>query len=173
MRRAKAYGGSHREVFDEGMHARAVNRLKLEAELREAIDQGQFQLCYQPIVSLSTGHITGFEALVRWQHPEHGLISPKNFLEVAEQMGVTIPIGKWVIQEACRQAHTWQAMHPPVGSLSMTVNLSAKQFTNPSLIQEIQGALQVTGIEPRTLQLEIGENIVTTNPKHAWVSGSG
>jgi PAS domain S-box-containing protein len=165
MRRAKAYGGSRREVFDEGMHARAVSRLKLEADLRAAIDQGQFQLCYQPIVSLSTKHITGFEALVRWQHPERGLISPQNFIDVAEKMGITIPLGKWVIRQACRQAYTWQSKYPSLGSLSMTVNLSAKQFVHPHLVQEIQRAIQEIGTEPCTLQLEVGENIATANPK--------
>ena len=165
MRRAKAYGGLRREVFDEGMHAHAVKRLKLEGELRAAIDQGQFQLLYQPIVSLSAKHMAGFEALVRWQHPERGLISPGSFLEEAEKMGVIIPIGKWVIREACRRLSVWQSKYPSLGSLSMTVNLSAKQFVHPQLIQEIEGAIQQTGIEPGTLQLEVGESIATADPK--------
>ena len=165
MRRAKAYGGERREVFEEGMHARAVGRLKLEGELQTAIDQSQFHVLYQPIFKLTTRQITAFEALLRWQHPERGLISPENFLEAAEKMGVLIGIGKWVMREACRQLRTWQSKYPSAGPLSMAVNLSARQFAHPQLIREIQGAVQESGIEPSALQLEIGEDTAIADPK--------
>ena len=165
MRRAKAYGGSRREIFDEGMHASAVKRLRLEAELRAAIDQGQFQLCYQPIFHLNPRRITGLEALIRWQHPEQGLISPGDFLEIAEKMGIITPVGKWVVREACRRLYTWQSKYPSLGSLQMTVNLSAKQFADPHLNREIEEAVQETGITADALQLEVGEGIAMTDPK--------
>ena len=157
MRRAKALGGARCEVFDEGMHTRAVNRLKLEGELRAAIEQNQFRLYYQPIMRLETREITGFEALVRWQHPEQGLISPFKFLEVAENVGLILAIGKWVLREACRQMKIWQVKHRVLGPLSMTVNLSAKQFANTHLVEDVRTAIQESGIEPSGLHLEIAE----------------
>jgi EAL domain-containing protein (putative c-di-GMP-specific phosphodiesterase class I) len=165
MRRAKALGGSRCEVFDEALHTRAVNRLKLETELRAAIEHNQFRLCYQPIVHLETRQITGFEALVRWQHPEQGLISPYKFIEVEENVGLLVTIGKWVVWEACQQITAWQSRYPSLGHLSMTVNISARQFAHSHLVKDIRAALQESGVEPSQLQLEVTESEAMADPK--------
>lgn len=165
MRRAKALGGSRCELFDEAMHTRAVNRLKLETELRTAIDRKQFRLCYQPVIHLETGRIAGFEALVRWQHPEQGLISPYKFIDVAENVGLIVVIGKWVLWQACQQMQKWQYKYPWLPSLTMTVNLSAKQFAYAHLIADVRSAVQNAAIEPSQLQLEVTESDAMTDPK--------
>jgi diguanylate cyclase (GGDEF)-like protein/PAS domain S-box-containing protein len=165
VHRAKALGGSRCELFDEGMHTRAVNRLKLEAELRVAIDRRQFQLCYQPILNLETRQAAGFEALVRWHHPEHGVVSPSKFIEVAERAGLMVPIGKWVIREACQQLHAWRTAYPALGSLTMTVNISAKQFAHADLRDDLKAALQENHITPSSLQIELTEADAQADPK--------
>lgn len=165
MRRAKALGGSRCEVFDEAMHTRAVNRLKLETELRTAIDRNQFRLCYQPVMHLESGQLTGFEALVRWQHPEQGLISPYKFIDVAENVGLIVVIGKWVLWQACQQMQKWQYKYPWLKSLTMTVNLSAKQFAYAHLIADVRSAVQNAAIEPSQLQLEVTESDAMADPK--------
>jgi len=166
MRRAKALGGSRCEVFDEGMHTRAVNRLKLETELRTAFERSQFRVYYQPIVKLENRQIVGFEALLRWHHPEQGVISPYKFLEAAEDMGLLVSIGKWVISEACKQMSDWQAHFPSAG-LYMTVNISSKQFAHPELVNDIRSALQEIRLDPSKLQLEISETVTMADPKLA------
>ncbi len=165
VRRAKSLGGARCEVYDEGMHTRAVNRLKLEAELRTAIDRSQFQLCYQPIMNLRTRQVAGFEALIRWHHPERGVLPPGKFIEVAESVGLIVPLGKWVMQEACQQLQSWQARYPSVRLLNMTVNISAKQFAHPRLLDELRVTIRETGIEPSRLQLEMTETEAMTDPK--------
>jgi len=165
MRRAKALGGSRCEVFDETLHTRAVNRLKLETELRTAIEHNQFRLCYQPIIHLETKQITGFEALVRWQHPEQGLISPYKFIEVAENVGLLVAIGKWVMREACQQLQTWRSRYPSFGDLNMTVNISARQFAHPHLVADIRATVQETAVDPSRLQLEVTESDAMADPK--------
>lgn len=157
MRRAKSLGGSRCEVYDEGMHTRAVNRLKLEEDLRTAIDHSQFQLCYQPIFNLQTRNVVGFEALIRWNHPERGVVPPSKFIEVAERSGLLVPIGKWGIQEACQRLRSWQAAQPSMDKLTMTVNVSAKQFAHPRLLDDLRATIQETRIEPSGLQLEMTE----------------
>jgi diguanylate cyclase (GGDEF)-like protein/PAS domain S-box-containing protein len=165
VHRAKALGGSRCELFNEGMHTRAVNRLKLEAELRVAIDRRQFQLCYQPILNLETRQAAGFEALVRWHHPEHGVVSPSKFIEVAERAGLMVPIGKWVIRQACQQLHAWQSAYPALGSLTMTVNVSAKQFAHADLRDDLREAIHENHITPNSLQIELTEADAQANPK--------
>lgn len=162
--RAKALGAGRCEVFDEAMHTRAVNRLTLENELRTAIQRGEFRLHYQPIIRLKTREIAGFEALVRWQHPQHGLISPYKFLEVAENVGLMLTIGKWVLKEACRQLRYWQSMNGSSEPLKMMVNVSAKQFAHPQLIHDLRCAIQAENLEPAALHLEVSENIAMANP---------
>ena len=164
MRRAKALGGSRCEVFDEGMHTRAISRLKLETELRTAFERCQFRVHYQPIVKLETRQIVGFEALVRWNHPEQGLISPFKFIEAAEDMGLLVSIGKWVIGEACRQMSDWQTRFPASG-LFMTVNISSKQFAHAHLVGDVRTATQETRLDPARLQLEISEGVAMADPK--------
>ena len=165
MRRAKAVGGSRCEVFDEAMHNRAVNHLKLEAELREAIAKRQFCVHYQPIVKLATKQIIGFEALLRWNHPDQGLISPHHFIDAAEDSGLLIATGHWLILEACRQSQTWKNQYPAMPAIPVSVNISGRQFADASFVTELQAAIRDTGIEPSRLQLEINEAVLSDDPK--------
>ena len=164
MRRAKSLGGSRCEVFDEAMHNRAVNRMKLEAELRQAIAQDQFRVHFQPIVQLASREIIGFEALLRWQHPDEGLISPHHFIAAAEDSGLLYALGHWLIVEACKQLHIWKNRHPAI-SVSISVNLSAKQLADPRFVPELQAAIRETGVAPSRLQLEMTETVAATDPK--------
>jgi PAS domain S-box-containing protein len=158
MRRAKALGGSRCEMFDAAMHTRAVNRLKLEKELREAIEKQQFRVYYQPIVRLKTNQIIEFEALLRWQHPEQGLITADKFLAAAEDTGLLVSTGHWVIVQACQQLRAWNNELPPLfEAVSISVNISAKQLANPCFIADLAVTLRETGIDPSRLHLEITE----------------
>ncbi|HYX41308.1 MAG TPA: diguanylate cyclase, partial [Pyrinomonadaceae bacterium] len=159
MYRAKAEGKARYEVFDMVMHARVVALLQLENDLRRAIERAEFCLHYQPIVALADGRITGFEALVRWQHPERGLIQPAEFIPVAEETGLIIPLGRWVLRAACAQMKRWQALSPQHGQLKLSVNLSGKQFAQADLCEQIEHTLAVTNFDPRCLQLEITESV--------------
>jgi diguanylate cyclase (GGDEF)-like protein/PAS domain S-box-containing protein len=165
MRRAKALGGSRCEVFDEGMHTRAVGRLKLESDLRAAMAQGQFRIFYQPVLQLASRRIVSFEALLRWDHPLQGLISPYRFLEAAEDSGILVSIGHWLLLEACRQLHEWQMNSYSEQPVNITVNVSARQFADPGLASDIQNALQQTEIDPSRLQLEMTESVAAADPK--------
>lgn len=160
MYRAKAMGRGGTEIFDTAMHAQAVNRLQLEADLRRAVDQQEFRLYYQPIVSLSEGRTTGFEALVRWQHPERGLVAPVEFIPVAEETGLIVPLGWWTLREACRQLRVWQTRYPAMPPLSVSVNLSGKQFVQPNLVERIDDVLRDVGLDARSLRLEITESVM-------------
>ncbi|MEP0801270.1 EAL domain-containing protein [Funiculus sociatus GB2-A5] len=167
MYRAKALGRERHEVFNIAMHTRAVALLHLETDLRQAVNRQEFRLHYQPIVSLSTGQITGFEALVRWQHPERGLVSPGEFIPVAEETGLIVPIGWWVLQEACRQMRQWQGKFLGNSPLTISVNLSSKQFTQPNLALAVHQILQDTGLDAGSLRLEITESAVMENAESA------
>lgn len=167
MYRAKALGRARYEIFDTAMHTRAVALLQLELDLRQAVNRQEFRLHYQPVVSLDTGRMTGFEALIRWQHPERGLISPAEFIPVAEETGLIVPIGWWVLSEACRQMHTWQMQSLTAAPLTISVNLSSKQFTQPNLAEQIHQILQSTGLEAKSLRLEITESAVMENAESA------
>src|SRR5688572_6636083 len=160
MYRAKSLGKSRHELFDKEMHAHAVNLLHLETDLRRALERQEFSVHYQPIVALETGHIEGFEALLRWQHPEHGSVPPSKFIPVAEETGLILPIGQWALHEACRQMREWQEQFPRARPLFISVNLSGRQFSNPDLIEQIRHALRATGLDPRSLKLEITESVV-------------
>jgi diguanylate cyclase (GGDEF)-like protein len=163
MYRAKQRGKARYEVFDRAMHAHAMDRLGLERDMRGVVERRELFLQYQPIVSLATGALRGFEALVRWQHPERGLINPAKFIPIAEETGMIIPIGKWVLVEACRQMSRWQELFNPEGPLPVSVNLSSKQFLQPDLLKQIQEVLRETGLDPRSLKLEITETVVMEN----------
>ncbi len=165
MRRAKARGGSHCEVFDEAMHQRALKRLKLEAELQAALNANQFQLWYQPIVHLGTRQIRGFEALLRWKHPQQGLVSPYGFLEVAENTGLLVSIGEWVIREACRQLAAWRAGRSSLDALTMTVNISPRQLAYPHFVRDTEAAMRSNGIAPGGLLLEMAESAAMSDPR--------
>jgi diguanylate cyclase (GGDEF)-like protein/PAS domain S-box-containing protein len=165
MRRAKAMGGSRCEVFDEAMHTRAVNRLKLEAELRQALTQRQFRVYYQPIANLETRKILGFEALLRWQHPEQGLISPYKFIAAAEDTGLLVSAGEWLILEACKQLSAWTTGNTNMEPVDMSVNISAKQLADARFVTSTETALRQTGIDPSRLHLEITESVAAADPK--------
>jgi len=165
MRRAKALGGSRCEVFDEAMHSRAVGRLRLEADLRTAIAQSQFRVYYQPVVQLDTRRVVSFEALLRWNHPSKGLISPYRFLEAAEDTGLLVTIGHWLMLQACRQMREWDGHNFSGHPINLTVNLSARQFANPRLASDINDALRQTGLDPARLHVEVPEGVATADPK--------
>ena len=165
MYRAKALGKARHEIFDTEMHARAVTLLQLENDLRRAVERDEFCVYYQPIISLDGGGIYGFEALIRWQHPERGLVAPSQFITVAEETGLIIPMGRWVLREACRQMRQWQKQFPSVRSLTLSVNLSGKQLTQPDLVAQVKQILRECDFDPRLLQLEITESAVIENTR--------
>lgn len=167
MYRAKALGKARHEVFDKNMHARAVALLQLETDLRRAIERQEFQVHYQPIVSLATNQITGFEALVRWRHPERGLISPAEFIPFAEETGLIAMIGWLVLRQACTTLRDWQKQFPNALPLSISVNLSGKQFSQPNLVEQIVQILQETGLDASSLKLEITESAIMENVESA------
>ncbi len=160
MYRSKSLGKARHEMFDEEMHARSTDLLRLETDLRMAQERNEFFINYQPIVALDDFHVCGFEALVRWQHPERGLISPQDFIPVAEEAGQILEIGTWVLRQACHQIKRWQEKFPADQSLYMTVNLSAKQFAQPDLIDQVSSILAATGLDPNLLKLEITESVL-------------
>jgi predicted signal transduction protein with EAL and GGDEF domain len=159
MYRAKTLGGSRCEIFDPGMHAGAVGRLKLETDLRRALDREEFCVYYQPIVSLQDFHITGFEALVRWKRPGFGVVMPGDFIPLAEESDLIVLIGKWVLQEACRQMSVWNLQFPSDPPLTIAVNVSSKQFAEPDLVSQIGRVLRDTGLDPRSLKVEVTESV--------------
>ena len=163
MYRAKALGKARYEVFDTEMHAHAKALLELETDLRRAVERTEFKLHYQPLVTLDTGRINGFEAVVRWEHPTRGLIGPAAFIPIAEETGLIIPIGRWVLREACRQMRAWQDRYPAFADLTVSVNLSGRQFAQATLVDEIDQALRETGLDPRRLRIEITESVVMEN----------
>ncbi len=163
MYRAKAQGKARHEVFDLVMHARAVSLLRLENDLRRAVERQEFCLHYQPIIDLHDQSICGFEALVRWQHPQRGLIAPAEFIPLAEETGLIVPLGQWVLREACRQMRAWQESSPALAGLKLSVNLSGRQFSQSDLFGQITRALDDTGFDPRRLQLEITVSVLVEN----------
>jgi diguanylate cyclase (GGDEF)-like protein/PAS domain S-box-containing protein len=160
--RAKAHGNARYEIFDPGMHAQVLAEQKLETDLRLALDQDEFELYYQPIVTLDEHRIVGFEALVRWNHPELGLIEPTRFIPLAEDTGLIVPIGRRVLRDACRQLRIWEEAFPDL-ALSMSVNLSAKQLVQPELVGDTDNIIRRTGIDPSHLRLEITETVLINN----------
>jgi EAL domain-containing protein (putative c-di-GMP-specific phosphodiesterase class I) len=159
MTRAKRNGGMRFELFEEGMHERALAALRVQMDLRSALDRGELRLDYQPIVDLGDGSIYGFEALVRWEHPEHGLIMPAEFISVAEETGLIVQIGAWVLRQACLRTRSWQASAPNRARLTISVNVSSRQLYDPRFFADLKSALIETGLDPSTLELEITESI--------------
>jgi len=158
MYRAKRAGKARCEVSDPAMHANAVKRLRLETDLRKALEQGEFRVYYQPIVWLQTGKIAGFEALTRWQRPE-GILSPIEFIAVAEEIGLIIPMNRQLLREACQHLQSWQSEFPSSPPLTMSVNMTSMEFAQPDLASEIRKSLEQAGVDPGCLQLEIIETI--------------
>jgi len=151
--------------YEPALHHAALDRLELEADLRRALDRDELVVHYQPTVQVATGLIRGFEALVRWQHPRRGMLSPMEFVPIAEDTGLIIEIGRWVLSEACRQARTWQGDHEP--DLTMAVNVSARQLRDPSLVADVDSALRTSGLAPHDLTLEITESVLMDNSEAA------
>ena len=170
MYRAKDRGKARCEVFDTAMHTRAVTLLRLESDLRRALEKDELCVYYQPIVSLASRELHGFEALVRWQHLERGLVSPDDFIPLAEETGLILPIGLRVLREACNQLRKWQQYSLANRDLIMSVNLSGKQLMQLDLIERIEEVLQESQINPWHLKLEITETVVMENPELAAVT---
>ncbi len=163
MYRAKDQGRGRFELFDKDMHNRAVGLLEMETDLRRALSRDEFRIHYQPIVSLEDWRIAGFEALIRWEHPQQGFITPLKFIPVAEETGLIIPIGQWVMREACRQLRAWQEHYTADPPLTISVNLSGKQFLQPDLIKCIEEVLTETGLAASSLKIEITESAIIEN----------
>lgn len=168
MNRAKQLGRSRYEVFETSMHRRAMTLLRLENDLRRAIEREEFEVYYQPFIALATERATGFEALIRWHHPEQGFVSPCDFIPIAEDTGLIVPIGYWVLRQACQQMHQWLTQYPvldPRFKVVISVNLSSRQFTQPDLVEQIVAILKETQLEARYLKLEITESVIMSNPE--------
>jgi diguanylate cyclase (GGDEF)-like protein len=170
MYRAKDRGKARCEIFDTAMHTRAVTLLRLESDLRRALEKDELCVYYQPIVSLASGELHGFEALVRWQHPERGIVAPDDFVPLAEETGLILPIGLRVLWDACSQLRKWQQYSLSNRDLIMSVNLSGKQLMQPDLIERIEEVLHESQINPWHLKLEITETVVMENPELAAVT---
>lgn len=167
MNRAKALGKSRYEVCDPVMRAAAVGRFRLETDLRRALEREEFRAYYQPIVSLGDGRITGFEALMRWQRPEFGLVMPSGFISVTEDTGLILGMGNWVLREACRQLCVWNKQVPSNRSLTVAVNVSARQFVQADLVGQIAQILYESGLEPFNLRLELTESVTMEDEERA------
>ena len=165
MFRAKSQGKAGCEFFDPEMHSTAVKQLDLEIDLRRAVEEEEFRIHYQPIVQLETGTIAGFEALVRWQRSPANLVFPDNFISTVERTGLVVPLGRWILREACRQAQDWQSRFPSCPDLSVTVNVSPRQFADANLESVIGSVLEETGLDPRRLHLEITESVAMADPQ--------
>jgi EAL domain-containing protein (putative c-di-GMP-specific phosphodiesterase class I) len=159
MYHAKGKGKARYEIFDKSMNAPAQERMDLELDLRNAVARGEFILHYQPILDLPTGHVVELEALVRWKHPHRGLLFPGDFVGLSEETGLIVPLGRWVLHEACRQTRQWQ-LATPGSNLAISVNLSARQLQQPGLVEEIAAVLRETRLAPGALRLEITETAV-------------
>lgn len=160
MYQAKAMGKSEFVVFDPVVHSASIDRDNLEGDLRKAVANEELQLHYQPIVEIETGLLRGFEALVRWIHPRRGMVGPSDFIPMAEQNGLIIPIGRWVLEEGCRQMAVWLRAHPSMSDRLLSLNLSPKQFLLPDLDSQISEILSSSGLPARNLKLEITETTV-------------
>jgi len=157
MYRAKERGGARAELFDHGMRERAVLALEIEQELQRALDRGELRLFFQPTVELRSGEMVGAEALVRWEHPERGLLAPNAFLDVAEETGLIVPIGAWVVDEACRRLRDWHSRNAGAG-LWLSLNLGARELTHPDVVATVMSAVRRSGVDPGSLCIEVTES---------------
>jgi diguanylate cyclase (GGDEF)-like protein/PAS domain S-box-containing protein len=167
MYRAKAQGTGAAVLFDESMHTDALDRLQLESDLRKAVADEQFELLYQPIVDLGDRRTVGLEALIRWNHPTRGMVSPVEFLPVAESTGLILPIGRWTIRETCRRLRAWRDASPASADLTVSVNLSNRQFWDPDLRAYVREALDEVGLPPSALIFEMTEGVIMHNRESA------
>lgn len=167
MYRAKAMGKSRHEIFDATLHEQAMQVLRLETDLRHAIERREFLLHYQPIVSFADGSLVGFEALVRWRHPDRGMVSPAVFIPMMEETGLIVPLGNWVLREACRQLREWRTSFPQQDALTVSINVSGRQFASGDLVGEVEAALNDAILPARCLNLEITESVMVSNADRA------
>ena len=164
MYRAKSGGRARIDVFDSNLRRQAMAQMRTETDLRTALEQDQLCLFYQPIIALSSGRIAGFEALMRWNHPERGLVPPGEFIPLAEESGLIVPMGRWALREAARQLARWQRMFPKPTPLFMSVNVSSRQFGDDDLVGLVRNVLDECGIPPSSLKLEITESLLMKDP---------
>lgn len=163
MFKAKSHGGSNYVMFDKEMHLHAMKLLQLETDLQHAIERREFRVYYQPIIALSTGKLSGFEALLRWERPGYGLMPPDSFISFLEETDMILPVGEWVLKEACGQLKKWQNEFPDKNHLTVSVNLSARQFSQPDLIDKVRESLQQNNLYASSLKLEITESVIMEN----------
>jgi diguanylate cyclase (GGDEF)-like protein/PAS domain S-box-containing protein len=163
MHRAKSNGRSRHEIFDSDMHARAVTLLRLETDLRRALERNECRVYYQPIVDLDERRLAGFEALLRWAHPQRGMVMPDVFVPIAEETGLIGPLGMWVLREACRQMREWQCRFPAHAALRIAVNMSTRQLAQPDLVAQVESALGASGLAPSSLAIELTESALMHN----------
>jgi diguanylate cyclase (GGDEF)-like protein/PAS domain S-box-containing protein len=163
MYAAKAAGKSRSAVFEPEMDSAIIGQLQMKAELSRAVERGEFTVHYQPTVELATGRLAGVEALVRWQHPERGLVPPLDFIPLAEQSGLIVPIGRFVLREACRQMRAWQLGYPASPPMTVSVNLSARELEEPGLVDSVRTVLRETGLDPAHLVIEITESLLVVD----------
>ncbi|MDQ4058152.1 MAG: EAL domain-containing protein [Actinomycetota bacterium] len=166
---AKGKGKSRYEIFEGHMHEAAVRRMQLKADLQRAVEQGELTLHYQPVMDLGEDRFSGFEALVRWIHPDRGLISPQEFIPLAEETGLIVPLGRWVLEQATMQARDWQLRYPRHPALRMSVNVSARQLQHPGFVNDVGRALALSGLSPDCLALEITESTLMADADGAVV----
>jgi EAL domain-containing protein (putative c-di-GMP-specific phosphodiesterase class I) len=167
MYQAKDLGRARVVLFDEAARIQAVHHVQTGTELHHAVERGELDVYYQPMVALDTGLVTGFEALVRWAHPVGGVVKPSEFIPLAEETGLIVPIGLWVLEEACRQIVCWQRMRNGCKPLSISVNLSARQLAEPTLPDELENILTRTKVDPRTVVLELTESALIGDTESA------
>jgi diguanylate cyclase (GGDEF)-like protein len=165
MYKAKSHGKGRYELFKPSMHAAVLERMELKAELQRAVDHGEFAVHYQPLVYLDDGEVAGVEALVRWQHPQRGLVTPKEFIALAEDTGLIVPLGSWVLEQACIQASEWQRRYPRSVPLTVNVNLSARQVQQQDLLDTVTQALAASNLSADSLVLEITESVLVHDTK--------
>ena len=160
MYHAKMSGKARHIEFDIQMHEGAMERLNLESDLRRALEKDQFELRYQPIIFLESGQLVGFESLLRWHHPEHGMISPDRFIPIAEESGLIVPISTWVLKTAAQQLFMWQRRYPRKEALTMNVNLSKNHLVLTGVVEQIQNVIKDIGVDPCSIKLEVTESMI-------------
>jgi predicted signal transduction protein with EAL and GGDEF domain len=160
---SKVRGKGRFEVFNQTMRARAVARIEIERDMKKALEDGEFVLYYQPVINLTNQRITGFEALLRWKHPVRGMLYPNEFIPVAEETGMIVPLGLWVLREGCRQMAAWQKSAITDPPLTISINVFQKQLSEPGFVEEVEQVLRETGLDPETLKLEVTESSIMKN----------